>query len=155
MSMFMTADDGTGKPLNPSDDFLRDVIMNLCVTLIASPIVVGHVPLSDHHGIVHGSDLELRTILHACALFSMIAGRDTTANALSWIFYELVQNPDVVCLFGFTLNGIPPLVCSECSCQVSFDCAIFCVSVGYAAHRTGRSFARCTLRLSCFVVCIW
>jgi hypothetical protein len=32
MSMFMTADDGTGKALNPSDDFLRDVVMNLCVT---------------------------------------------------------------------------------------------------------------------------
>lgn len=49
------------------------------------------------------------TLLHALAAFSrdrkmlrdqlvavLLAGRDTTASTLSWVFYELARNPDVV-----------------------------------------------------------
>ncbi len=33
ISMFLTAEASDGLPLNPSDDYLRDVIMNLYVTI--------------------------------------------------------------------------------------------------------------------------
>ena len=55
LSMFIAAQNVDGTPLNPSKEYLRDVVLNF-----------------------------------------VIAGRDTTANALTWLFYELSRNPEVV-----------------------------------------------------------
>ena len=55
LSMFMCAVDPTGKPINPDDEALRDVVMNF-----------------------------------------LIAGRDTTANLLTWTLWELVSHPEAI-----------------------------------------------------------
>jgi hypothetical protein len=39
----------------------------------------------------------------------VIAGRDTTANCLSWVFYELHRNPDVLQRYGARA-----CVCARC-----------------------------------------
>ena len=65
LGMFLHAKDNDGNPLRVSDQYLRDVILNM-----------------------------------------IIAGRDTTACTLTWMFFELTQNLDVQRKLGEEIDGL-------------------------------------------------
>lgn len=78
LSLYMAIRDETGKPM--SKRALRDSVLNLIIAGVRSsrlsPALVHHHRLS--------------------ANFSFALQRDTTAQALSWIFFHLISNPELV-----------------------------------------------------------
>jgi len=48
------------------------------------------------HGLEFGSDKEFRVYMRDMVLNFLIAGRDTTAQALTWTLFELMQHPEVM-----------------------------------------------------------
>ena len=82
LSMFISANDANGEPLLPSDQYLRDVMLNF-----------------------------------------LIAGRDTTAVALTWLFLELSRHPEVVAKIRLelreVLDGHPPTF-DECNQKLPY-----------------------------------
>ena len=90
------------------DDELVDIVINFIIAGADRPHSPAGLPLGPMYRRARSFDPQPVLVVHACAL----AGRDTTAAALTWTMHELLQNAECIDRSRAEINSKVPLCLS-------------------------------------------